>query len=151
MSALEARADEADARTAQAAWRRGRAFVWAVIGLSAALEAVIVIVARGGTTGAAGTVVRVAIEVFLVWRTLNGSAVTRKFLAACYGIGAAVAAAAMVPSASANALGAAGLGGMAVLYACGTWVLGFSRDARAYLESSREGSGNDARMADRRS
>jgi hypothetical protein len=45
----------------------------------------------------------------------------------------------IVALASVNAMGAAALGGMGLLYAFGTWVFGFSRDARAYLESSGEG------------
>jgi hypothetical protein len=141
MSVLEAEAEEADARTTEDARRRGRVLFWAVVVLFATFDALLVVVqlSGGNMSRSVSSVIRVALEVFLVWRTLKGSVGTRRVLATFSGLGAIVSAVGVLASGG-KPIAAARLALMTLLCIFATWVFGLSKDASAYLDAGRDGS-----------
>jgi hypothetical protein len=134
MSTLEERAREADAAASREMVRRGRILVWSAILPWALLEAALFALALSQALSmrTVSTIVRVALDVTLVWMTINGSPGARRLLAFFCGLGLVVSLAMLV---DANALKAAFLGVTSVECAFALWVFTFSTAAREYIDA----------------
>jgi hypothetical protein len=138
MSALQEAASGADALATQAALRQGRALVGAALTPYALIELLIVASAlsRGAVPLLAGAVVRMLVGSVLVWMMLNGSRRARRVLGFLFAAGFVVALVGLIDATVRWPLGIA-------LAECGFawWVLTWSADARAYLDSKEAGIG----------
>jgi hypothetical protein len=135
MSALEDAAAEAEATATRETVRLGRILVWAAILPYALLEVILLSLAlsNGVVMHIVATVVRVVLDVTVVWMTVNGSLGARRLLAFLCGAGFVVSLFMLV---GANALMSLVLG--ATLIECGfaLWVFRFSTAATLYLDSN---------------
>jgi hypothetical protein len=135
MSELEEAAAEVEATAMRGTLRLGRILVWAAILPYALLEIVVLALelSQAATLRAAATVVRVVLEVTLVWVTLGGSPGARRLLAFFCGAGLVGSFLLLL---GANGLASVLLGLSAIECGFAFWVFGVSTAAKGYLDSN---------------
>jgi hypothetical protein len=135
MSLLERAAREAEASVTRQTARQGRVLAWAAVLPFAFLEVTLLgfALSTGAMAPIVAVVVRVALEVLLVWTTFNGSLRARRLLAFFSGAGVVYSVVRLIDAKPPASLVAGGF-----IIECGFafWVFAYATAARVYLDSN---------------